>query len=387
MSPIIPTQIVPSVDPAPVSARRVTREFLELLEAGARIRPAGQAKGDPMRLLRDGYVPKSRIDLFDTRFYLTDPRENPAVRFLVAYVVQAHRTTGKTEIYPRIFYKDLSLVWRSASHVISTEDRFWIGKGDSRTVTKGGFEITDCIESTTDLPLEMQTALETLNRRARRAPTDEEALFLVLRQAPSSRTLPYRDFTEPRRRAAANRRNRINGGRSIARFVRKNDPSSLQIVPGFEPDFQRGIVEVSTSRSMLYGGELKRFRIVSRNERVQYLFMAGPRHVWIIPPQALTTELSSYGVRTIDVVADDDLFVPGYEYHYFDEAVDPSEHFSQIPEGFAGAPSEHDSDRADASAWLDQIPVIREFRKQVLRRKLGSLKVRDLALDGSVKPG
>jgi hypothetical protein len=387
MSLAIPTRIVPSVDPAPVSARRVAREFLELIDSGAPIRPAGEAKGDPQRLLREGYVPKARIDLFDTRFYLTNPRENPAVRFLVAYVVQAHRITGKTEIYPRIFYKDLSLVWRSASHLIATEDRFWIGKGDTRTLIKGGFEITECIESTTDLPLEMQTALETLNQAAGRIPTDEEALFLVLRQAPSSRTVPYRDFTEPRRKAAANRRNRIHGGKSIAQFTRKNDPSSLQIVPGFEPDFQRGIVEASRSRSKLYGGELRRFRIVSRNEQVQYLFMAGPRHVWIIPPQALTTELSSFGVRTIDVVADDDLFVPGYEYHYFDEAVDPSEHFSQIPEGFAGAPSEHDSDRADASAWLDQIPVIREFRRKVLRRKPDSLKVRDLAVDGSVEPG
>ncbi len=117
----------------------------------------------------------------------------------------------------------------------------------------------------------------------------------------------------------------------------------------------------------MYGGKLQRFRILSRNRKVQYLFIAGPKHVWIIPPQATTTELSTYGVRTIDVVADEDLFVPGYEYHYFDETADESEHFSQIPEGFAGELSEHDNDRADASAWLDPIPVIREFRRKVLR--------------------
>jgi hypothetical protein len=52
--------------------------------------------------------------------------------------------------------------------------------------------------------------------------------------------------------------------------------------------------------------------------------------------------------------------------HYFDETADASEHFSQIPEGFAGELSEHDNDRADASAWLDPIPVIREFRRKVL---------------------
>lgn len=366
MTSLIPTRIVPSVEPADLTPRQVARNFRELIDSGAKIRPAGEARDDPTELLSSGYTPKYEVSLFDTRFYLTNVRQNPALGFFVAYVVQQRPTTGRTEIYPRIFYKDLSLVWRSVSHMIATEDDFWIGKGDVRTVVQGGFEITECVESTTDLPLEMQTALETLNRKIRHARTDEEALFLVLRNAPSSRTAPYRDFTEPRRRAEADRRNLINGGRSIARFTRKNDPTSLEIVDGFEPDFAKGIVEISETRSAMYGGRLQRFRILSRNRKVQYLFIAGPKHVWIIPPQATTTELSTYGVRTIDVVADEDLFVPGYEYHYFDEAADASEHFSQIPRGFAGEPSEHDSDRADASAWLDPIPVIREFRCKVL---------------------
>ena len=366
MTSLIPTRIVPSVEPADLTPRQVTRHFCELIDSGAKIRPAGEARDDSTELLSSGYTPKYEVSLFDTRFYLTNVRQNPALGFFVAYVVQQRPTTGRTEIFPRIFYKDLSLVWRAASHLIATEDDFWIGKGDVRTVVQDGFEVTDCVESTTDLPLEMQTALETLNRKIRHARTDEEALFLVLRRAPSSRTAPYRDFTEPRRRAEADRRNLINGGRSIARFTRKNDPTSLEIVDGFEPDFAKGIVEVSETRSAMYGGKLQRFRILSRNRKVQYLFIAGPKHVWIIPPQATTTELSTYGVRTIDVVADEDLFVPGYEYHYFDDAADASEHFSQIPRGFAGEPSEHDNDRADASAWLDPIPVIREFRRKVL---------------------
>ena len=94
--------------------------------------------------------------------------------------------------------------------------------------------------------------------------------------------------------------------------------------------------------------------------------MAAPRHVWIIPPQALTTELSSFGVRTIDVRADDDLFVPGYEYHFVDDDQDPPVLYSQIPEGWAGPASELDDARADAAPWLDQLPVIQAFRKQVL---------------------
>ncbi|RMH51122.1 MAG: hypothetical protein D6685_17550, partial [Bacteroidetes bacterium] len=89
---------------------------------------------------------------------------------------------------------------------------------------------------------------------------------------------------------------------------------------------------------------------------------------WIVPPQATTTELSSYGVRTVDVHADDDLFIPGYEYHYLDDAQEPPTLFTQIPEGYAGAPCEHDEMKADASPWLDALPVIREFRRAVIGR-------------------
>jgi len=88
--------------------------------------------------------------------------------------------------------------------------------------------------------------------------------------------------------------------------------------------------------------------------------------VWIVPPQALTTELSSYGVRTVDVDADEDVFVPGFEYHFFDEDADPPGLHTQIPEGYAGAASEIDPSRADASAWLEKLPVIQEFRRRVL---------------------
>ena len=55
-----------------------------------------------------------------------------------------------------------------------------------------------------------------------------------------------------------------------------------------------------------------------------------------VPPQALTTELSSFGVRTIDVEAADDLCVPAMEYHYLDDWEDPPVLYSQIPAGFAG---------------------------------------------------
>jgi hypothetical protein len=362
----IPTRIVPSVSASDRTPRQVELEFRRRVEDGMQIRPAGEARRAPLRLLSGGYTPKYAVELFDTTYYLTKVRQNQDIRFFVAYVVPEAPANGRREAYPRIFYKDISLVWRAASHYARSEEENWIGKGDVRTVVQDGEEILCSAEATTDLPLEIQAALELLSRTGRRIRNDEGALELVLRRGPDDRIEPYRDFTEPRRRAQACSRNLVNGGRRIAFFTRRNDPTSLRFVAGFEPDFEAGILEVSASTSKLYGGDLSRFRILSRNRRIQYLFVAGPRHVWIIPPQATTTEIMSYGVRTIDVLADEDLFIPGYEYHFVDDNEDPPELFSQIPEGYAGAVNEFDGSRADASPWLDRLPVIREFRRKVL---------------------
>jgi hypothetical protein len=361
MRAAIPLRVVRSVRPVRRSAREVERAFRARLAGGAQLRPAGLARGDPMRLLRAGYAPRHEIALFDTRYYLTDVRENEDIRFFVAYVARAPRDPGPDQIFPRIFYKDVSLVWRVASHFVRSARENWIGKGDVRVVVEDGHELLCSAESTTDLPLEIQTALEMLLRRAASIATDERAVPLVLRRGPDDRIRAYRDFTEPRRRAQAARCNRVNGGRSVARFTRPLDPGSLRFAAGYEPDFARGVLEVAGSSSRLYGGRLRRFRILSSNRRIQYLFMAGPRQVWIVPPQATTTELSSFGVRTVDVIVDEELCVPGYEYHQGDGAGE-----SQIPRGFAGAVSPQDPSRHDASAWLDRLPVVQEFRRRVL---------------------
>ena len=362
MAARIPTRIVPSVQPSEQTPREIEREFRALVDAGMPIRPAGAARRRPRRLLA-GYTPKHKLALFDTTFYLTNVRQNEDIRFFVAYVVQG---AGRARTaYPRLFYKDLSLVWRSASHFLRSEDGIWIGKGDVERIADGEHETLCSVESTTDLPLEIQTALEETTRRAGTIRTEWKAIELVLRRGPDDRIEPYRDFTEPRRRARANPRNLVHGGRRVARFARRNDPTSLRFAAGYEPDFDKGVLEVTFSTSKLYGGKLRRFRILSRNRRIQYLFVTGPRHAWIIPPQATTTELSSFGVRTIHVEADEDLFIPGYEYHFVDDGEDPPRLVSQIPEGYAGAPSELDPRRADASPWLDRIPVIQEFRRKL----------------------
>lgn len=367
----IPTEIIQSVECASSSPRQVSREFNSVLNSGARFHVAGLARTDPRKILRAGYSPKHRFDIFGTRIYLSNVRQNPELRFYVAFVLPPFREKSKADIHARIFYKDLSLVWRAASHMSYNYDgSLWIGKGDVRCYAKDGYEIIESIESTTDLPFEIQDTLEALLKTLRRVPADGRVLELVLRRSASSRIKAYDDFIRPRRQAAANPRNRINGGRSVARFRRANDPTSLEFVRGFEPDFRRGILEVTKARSKLYGGKLRRFRILSSNRLIQYVFIAGPEQVWIIPPQATTTELSSYAVRTIDVVADDDLFVSGWDYHYLDTDLDPPELYSQIPKGYAGRSCPVDEDKADASPWLDRTPIVQEFRRKVLGERV-----------------
>ncbi len=361
-------EVVPSAQPSERTPRQVARGFRRLLEDGARFHIAGSAKSDPECLLEWGYGPRAHFALFDTEFYLSGVRQNEDIRFFVAYVVQAGPRAGSRRVYPRILYKDVSLVWRSASHYIRSEGENWIGKGDVTTAKIDGQERVVSAEETTDLPFEVQGALEDICRRAKRIPYDDDAVALILRRAPDGRIWAYNDFLEPRRRAQARPQGRIHGGRPVLRFRRANDPTSLAVARGYEPDFDTGVLEQSELRSRLYGGKVVRHRIASTNRRIQYLVFSGPRHVWWGHPQATTTELMSYGVRTVDVVADEDLSLPGYEYHFLDESEDPPVFHSQIPEGFAGALSEVDPSRADASAWIDRVPLTREFRRRVLGR-------------------
>jgi hypothetical protein len=180
----IPRQIVESVECDSTSPERVAREFRSLLEAGARFHVSGRARRRPEQLLRLGYTPKHKLELFGTRFYLSNVRQNPELRFYVAYVVQPRARGAGEDVFARIFYKDLSLVWRVASHLsYDVDGSLWIGKGDVRPYREKGEEMVASVESTTDLPLEMQTALESRLRAIRRVPGDGRVLELVLRRA------------------------------------------------------------------------------------------------------------------------------------------------------------------------------------------------------------
>ena len=325
----------------------------------------GQAGKDPQQLLRGGYTPKYAIDIFGARLFLCNQRDAHGLKVIPAYVMPAagSRRTKPT-IYARVFYKDSSLVWRSASHYINTTKEQWIGKGAVRWVNKPGLRGWFSAEETTNLPFEIQAAMDQISQRGPRKQNDSRILSLVLRNAPSNRVWPYQDFEGVRQKAMKKKANRINNNKTVAWFEDAANPRSLKIVPGFEPNFS-DVLDVSTSKSSMYGGHIEKYRIASRNRRIQYLFVTGPSHVWIVNPQALTTELSTYGLRTVDVITDEDLCIPGYEF--FDNegtgAID-----SQIPEGFAGDPCPVDPDRADASPWNEKLPVVKAFRRSILRK-------------------
>lgn len=367
-----PARVVPAIDPIALPPASVARRFRAELANGAKLTPAGLAKDDPDVFLSRRYLPRYELELFDARYFLTDMRFDDALGFLVGYVqLGAAGTRRARSIYPRIFYKDSSLVWRVGSHFVHDEDEYWIGKGDLGTESRDGSEYEVTVEETTNLPFEIQFALDEVSRRKKRI-RDDDAIELVLRNGGSGRIAPYADFTRSRRAASA--RYAINGDRPIASFTRKGDPASLKLVRGFEPDFKAGVLEKETSMSKFFGGRLLKVRVLSVNRAAQYLFFASPTHVWVNPPQALSTEISTFGVRTIDVHAHDDLCVPGYEYHEEDE--------SQIPDGYAGEPHPKDPHRSDASAWLNELPIVQQFRREVLgeapkrRREKGRRKAR-----------
>lgn len=372
----IPVETVSNVMPAEKTPRQVAGHFRRLLDSGYRLHADGQAKANPALLLRSGYTPKFEIELFGTRFFLCNQRDAEGLKVMPAYVLPAISARRREPtIYARAFYKDSSLVWRSASHYINTDDQGWIGKGAVRLQEKWGRREWYSAEETTDLPLELQAALDDVSQRGKRRQNDHRILSLVLRNAPSGRVWPYRDFEAPRELAMSVRANRINDNRSIAHFADDDDPRSLTIKSGFEPDFD-SVIDVSDSRSSMYGGDIRKYRIASKNRRIQYLFVAGPDQVWLVNPQAFTTELSSYGLRTVDVVADEDLCIPGYEF--FDNA-GTGELDDQIPAGFAGPVCPVDPDRADASPWNERLPIVRSFRREVLKRPADKTRLKAIS--------
>lgn len=366
---VIPAAIVPSAALSPLSEGQVEREFGKLVDSGVEFKVPGSFRGDPKSLLSSGYTPKFKIELFDTAYYMTRLRHDGDEKVLAAYVVQKNPKTGKPVIYARLFYKDYSMIWRSPSHFQGSEAGVdWFGKGDFEPYSRSADGIKYSMEETTNLPLEIQTALDQIGTTPGIPKIDTKLASRIVRGSLRNRPAPYTDFTAQRKAAKENPKNLINKNKRIAYFTQRNDPSTLKFVKGYEPDFQSGIIEVSVdkgTRTDYYGGPLTKYRILSANRKVQYQFIAGRNHFWLNPPQALTTQLTTYGSRSVDVMADYDLFLPGFEYHYED---DDGSIYSQIPPGFAGKSNPHFDPVADASKWHAQLPVIQQFKRVVVSR-------------------
>ncbi|NNF17440.1 MAG: hypothetical protein HKN70_11890, partial [Gammaproteobacteria bacterium] len=288
----------PDAVPSSLSPAQVAAKFRKLIASGCRVLPAGNAKPNPLQLLR-GYLPKHLLTLFGHRYFLTNVRHDNQFRFFVAYVQLATRSSPSPNpaLYPRIFYKDSSLIWRVATHYINSPREHWIGKGDIKPVQESGHTHWYSAEETTNLPFEIQNALDAISRRVNQTRADRRALSLILRNAPDDRVKPYADFSRPRQSAMAAPDKRVYNNLPIAWFTRPNDPRSLQFAPGYAPDFLHGFISGSESRSRLYGGRIQRFRIAAQNREIQYLFKRAPQISWIIPPQTLDDSIFSYGVR------------------------------------------------------------------------------------------
>ncbi|MFK8030100.1 MAG: hypothetical protein AB8G18_07655 [Gammaproteobacteria bacterium] len=356
------TAPLPDQQPDSLTEKEVTAQFEKLLNEGCHLKPQGTAKADPRKkLVRQ--KPKNLVMLEGHHYFLTNVRRDHQFRFFVAYVLlKPSRTAARRTLFPRIFYKDSSLIWRVATHYINSKNEHWIGKGDIKPVVEDGEINWYSAEETTNLPFEIQTALDQISRRVKAPRPDRQALSLVLRNAPDNRVAPYADFSTPRRQAMSNTTKSIYNNRKVAWFEDDTNPDSLRFKAGFAPDFKHGLIAASQSRSKLYGGDILRFRIVSENRRIQYVFMHAPRQSWIIPPQPTALDIMSFGVHTVDAHVDENLCIPGFEYHFPDED-EPDGVFSQIPKGFAGASSPIDPQRADASPWTHRMPVIKAFHK------------------------
>ena len=111
------------------------------------------------------------------------------------------------EVHARLIYKDGSLLWRCASHFAKSATEFWIGKGDLKLEVENGFYVYYTAEHTTDLPLEMQMAVESLTQ-PRRAACVTTAVALGAVRAARARRPPLRVPRLHRRRAGARRRTR-----------------------------------------------------------------------------------------------------------------------------------------------------------------------------------
>ena len=273
------TRIAPGVEPRAQPPRAIERELRALLAAGCRIRPAGSgaraARGAAPALPAD--ATRSRCSTrASTSPTCARTRTSASSWPTSGSAPRATSTRASSTRTPR---------WSGAAPRTSSRRRACTGsaRATSSGSTRGRPDRSTAPRRPRTCRSRCRPPSTTLSRRAKRVPWDARALRRVLRRAPVGRFEAYADFIGPRRRAAGEPRDRIHGGRPVAWFERPNDPASLRFAPGFAPDFAR-VVEVSRSAEPHVR---RRDRGSSASSRrtgaIQYQFVAGPHHVWIIP--------------------------------------------------------------------------------------------------------
>ncbi len=314
-------------------------------------------------LMNAGFQPHYKIVVNGVAYYVSEPYTPSHGRAsFVYYFYRKNPKTGEEEIFTRSVYRSNSQnVLRVASH--RRPERRWIGKGLG--------------QATTTLPLELQSTFEKIYQTAlsKGKLEKKEAFYEILRAKDShmpadsfmksmiayerGEEAEQKDEKEPEEQILIGKFNEHD--RDQIEFIKgemifpRGIPETFGFTPGFEPDFENGVVETFETDNPVYGGKVTSYRIISKNKEAQYLFNVDMKgRVWIGDVQGTHSEITRFGVRKNTIYIPSDFLTPANEYE------------SEIPEGYKGE-WQH-SDYWDASAYIDKLPVVQEFRDKVLNK-------------------
>lgn len=250
------------------------------------------------------------------------------------------------ELYVRAFYKSNShAIWKVDSHRVHIKPsddkeldearKGWFGKGINQ-------------ESVT-LPSEIQSSMNEIisahygQNLAQNKKLNNSFYRVVLKE---STRRPPKEFTrsmvyEP------------EISKRFAHFKKPNDPESLEIYAGYGPELDKPPLEKYSEYNEHYRGIVDSYVINSKNGALHYIFnVSKKRKVWISAVQSSSALLTRFGVKREKIKVPTGLMVQAQEY------------LDEIPKGFAG--KRVHSVYYDASAWVDKLPINKEFREKVL---------------------
>jgi len=282
-------------------------------------------------------------------FYVSDPFVDPTSQKTVFLVYLKHIPKDGTapQIFVNAYYRsDSQNVWRAASHQGVGENAWWIGKGYD--------------EQYQTLPSAVQEKLEGLKNSAAAIPT-KEGFYKVLGLGEEH---PY-DPAIMQSVMLSQIKNIVNPiGLSKSLF------QTPQYERGLRPDFTS--CRTYETQSLLYGGKVTTYVVSSEDGAVEYLFnvavVNGVTKVWIGGLQYAHPKLTRQGIPSVPINAPWFYMTPAFEYASNIETlktkmgVDLSSYMR--PQNIY-RPEKY----IDMSSFLDQLPIIKDFRAQVLNER------------------